>query len=350
MKTKSSQSILEIGPTGLRVAVTQIITDAEAHPAKALPVVANNSHRAKRAAFTLIELLVVIAVIAVLASLLLGAIANARERANAIKCLSNLRQITVEFKMAVDDDSGCLACNYDSVPGPDPGFYSKTAQGLWWAKRWGLPNAGSICPNAPDRTRRNPLSPLPAPIAFYPGSVRSAWVVEQLDAPYFWWGGFDQQQPNLARRRVGSYVPNNWLAGSWSRRTFGGVGNFLWRDSFLNEGDIENTSRSPVFADGTWWESWVEGWWPGPSATDFPARNLVTGSAPGQPSQMAAFTIPRHGSRPSAISTNHPPSLKLPGAIHVTFYDCHAEAVKLENLWQLTWHRNYLPPARRPGL
>jgi len=29
----------------------------------------------------------------------------------------------------------------------------------------------------------------------------------------------------------------------------------------------------------------------------------------------------------------------------MTFYDGHAEAVKLERLWQLSCHRDYLAPA-----
>ena len=30
--------------------------------------------------------------------------------------------------------------------------------------------------------------------------------------------------------------------------------------------------------------------------------------------------------------------------------DGHAQAVKLDNLWQLYWHKDYQPPAKRPGL
>ena len=125
---------------------------------------------ATQRAFTLIELLVVIAIIAILAAILFPVFAQAREKARAISCLSNLKQTGLAFAMYTQDYDETTPLQ-TSPPGPKDADGFVTSGGYWYnliqpyCKNWQL----FLCP---DRSGTTGSSSNPAGLETGPGVGR----------------------------------------------------------------------------------------------------------------------------------------------------------------------------------
>ena len=243
----------------------------------------------RRRAFTLIELLTVIAIIAILVAIMIPSIARARKLVRVAVCTSNLGQFSQCIQMYANNNKHQYWL-----------FYHGNNE--YWIQ---------FLEPYHDNVDELRLCPEATTLGYGWGTADETWGPTGA----YWIGD-----------NYGSYGMNLWLTPNhptrnsyYSQFEGNGYANWFWKSSDRIEGSV------PTLVDSIWVGAW-------PFDTDTPAPNLYYGQGGHNGGNLPAsnfmrrFTIDRHMF-----------------SVCSGFVDGSAKRLKLPELWQQNWSRNFTP-------
>ena len=241
----------------------------------------------KKKGFTLIELLVVISIIAMLLAILMPALGKVKEKAKAVVCRANLKQLS-------------LALNVYTVDNNNKALLGDGGKDFWFLQIAPYMGEASYSDNPEDNLE---------------GSMRVLYCPSTKEPIFDNWGTSETRWRYHVNNfgSEGSYGINSWVGG--------------WADNPIvldNPGDSWRTSSSSVRSDVPFFSdsAWVGA---APFDTNRVPADLSLADASSQWLYgMGRVCMDRHSM-----------------AINVVFADNHAEQVKLEDLWKLRWSKSF---------